>query len=132
MVNLFDSQEAFSPEELGEFLDDYQQNRRHMWVTEIILGEGINTRIQKLVNESSQRMGVLTDRLALTIIELTKRVTNVTDHSKDCTIYISLNNEILELCICTCGYGLLVMREAGNNSELYSRELRDRLTRRVE
>lgn len=49
------------------------------------------------------------------------------NHSGDCTIYASLINENPESGICTCGYGLQQMRETGNHSELYSKELREKL-----
>jgi len=47
-------------------------------------------------------------------------------HSGDCTIYSSLINNRFEDGICTCGYGLQVMRDTGGDKrELYSKELVD-------
>ena len=46
-----------------------------------------------------------------------------TTYDSDCSIYESLDNGNLESGICICGYGLQRLRE-GDNSEMYSAELR--------
>ncbi len=120
MVNLFHGQGAFNEEELKEFLELYERYGKHNWVDEINLGDEVNPRIQGIVNELGKNMGRLTDRLALTIVELSKKKSQ---HSGDCTIYHSLANGAPESGICTCGYGLQVMRDTGDNKELYLKEL---------
>jgi hypothetical protein len=121
MADLFDKKGAFDKKELKEFIELYQQYGKYDWDTKIDLGDDVSLRIQNLVNDMSNRMAGLTDRLALTILELSKKPKQ---HSGDCTIYASLINNRPEDGICICGYGLHAMRETGNNSELYSEELK--------
>ena len=45
-------------------------------------------------------------------------------HEGDCTIYSSLGNQRPVDGVCTCGYGLQLVRE-GNWSEMYSKELKE-------
>lgn len=45
-----------------------------------------------------------------------------TQHDGDCTIYASLSNSSPEVGICTCGYGLQLIRR-GDWSQIYSQEL---------
>lgn len=48
----------------------------------------------------------------------------------DCSIYSSLVNGRPEDGICTCGYGrLALMYEGGNDKEMYSDELREKILR---
>jgi len=46
-----------------------------------------------------------------------------TKHDGDCTIYSSQTNQRPQDGICTCGYGLEKLR-SGDNSEIYSQELK--------
>lgn len=56
-----------------------------------------------------------------------------TKHDGDCTIYSSLRNGRPEDGICTCGYGLEYFRRtAGEDAELYSEELRIKLSPELE
>ncbi|MBI2628534.1 hypothetical protein HYW74_00430 [Candidatus Pacearchaeota archaeon] len=50
-----------------------------------------------------------------------------TDHDGDCTIYSVLANNNPRDGICTCGYGLELLREKVDTSELYSQELASKL-----
>jgi hypothetical protein len=128
MLNLFNNQGGLSQEELKEFVNLYESYGEHNWVTEIHLGDGANAKIQTLVNKLTQNMGRLSDRLALTIIELSKRKSQ---HTEGCAIYAGLVHRIPEAGICTCGYGLQVMKETGNKNELYSRELKGNLVQQI-
>ena len=129
MVDLSKPEEALSPEELTEFLKDYKQHGRNGFKAEIDLGDNVDSGIRDIVNKLSQNVDGLVNRLVLTIIELKER--KLLNHSGDCTRYASLITQTPESGICTCGYGLQQMRETGNNSELYSGELRDRLGGRL-
>ena len=54
-----------------------------------------------------------------------------TNHDGDCTIYSALINGRPEDGICTCGYGFQLKRERfGDNTEMYSAELRTKLETR--
>ena len=123
-LDLFHGKGAFSEEELLEFIRIYEQLGKHNWHTDIHLGGGTSSEIEKIINQLSQNMGNLSDRLALTIVNLAKKKTQ---HSGDCNIYASLVNARPEDGICTYGYGMQVMRETGDNRELYSQELKDKL-----
>ncbi|MBS3077328.1 hypothetical protein J4233_03580 [Candidatus Pacearchaeota archaeon] len=53
-----------------------------------------------------------------------------TRHDGDCSIYAAIRNNIPETGICTCGYGLQYLRQtSGDNSEMYSKELNEKLAR---
>jgi len=121
----FNGTGAFSEEELKEFIENYGQFGNNNWNTEIDLGDSVDKSVQRLVNDLTKRMGGLQDRLALTIIGLNKRKPK--QHSGDCTIYTSLINDTPEAGVCTCGYGLNLMRETGDYEELYSKELKEKL-----
>lgn len=47
-------------------------------------------------------------------------------HDGDCTVYACLHNNMPKSGICTCGYGLQLLRK-GDDSELYSSELKEKL-----
>ncbi len=49
-----------------------------------------------------------------------------TRHDGDCSIYASLDNNIPEAGICTCGYGHQLMGQE-DYSQMYSEELRKKL-----
>ena len=51
-----------------------------------------------------------------------------TEHYGDCTIYSALANGNQREGICTCGYGLELLREKQDKSELYSSELQSKLS----
>ena len=124
-TNWFHGTGAFSPDELAEFIGDYQRYGGANWVSKIDLGDDVPERTSRLVNGLTQDMGRLTDRLALTIVDLSKR--RFEKHSGDCSIYSSLINNTPEAGVCTCGYGLQVMRKTGNHRDLYSTELIEKL-----
>ena len=110
-------------EELISFVKDYKKMGRHNWETKIKLnGEGHSSleRQEMLINETVNEMGRITDRLALTIIDLTDKK----DHAGDCLIYSILHNGNPEDGICNCGYGLQKRRKDGDISEMYSKELK--------
>lgn len=44
------------------------------------------------------------------------------DHSVDCTIYASIHNQLPTDGICTCGYGLKILKKYNNDSKIYSEE----------
>jgi hypothetical protein len=44
-------------------------------------------------------------------------------HHGDCTIYMLINSGRPEAGICTCGYGLSLVKRNGNWSQMYSAEL---------
>ena len=115
---------AFNEEELEAFLKDYKSMGKHDWQTEIDLGREVSPNIQNLVNQVTQEMGRLQDRLALTLVELNK---TRSEHAGNCSIYVSLSNESPNSGICTCSYGLHVMKTTGKDYELYSSEIRERL-----
>ncbi|MBS3091988.1 hypothetical protein J4466_01070 [Candidatus Pacearchaeota archaeon] len=50
-----------------------------------------------------------------------------TQHDGDCTIYSVLANHLPRDGICICGYGLELLREKVDVSELYSKELQSKL-----
>jgi hypothetical protein len=51
-------------------------------------------------------------------------------HDGDCTIYMSLCNEGRpEAGICTCGYGQHRWKDSGDMSEMYSKELKRKLSK---
>ena len=50
-------------------------------------------------------------------------------HAGDCTIYAALCNNSPEDGICTCGYGLKLLRR-GDPSKMYSEELKKKLGRK--
>lgn len=53
-----------------------------------------------------------------------------TRHDGDCTIYASLSNySLVEAGICTCGYGHEKRRRDGNDDEMYSKELEEKIAR---
>jgi hypothetical protein len=121
----FSGRGAFSEKELQQFLQDYKKYGHHTWDTQISLGGEIPSSMERIVNELTRNMGRLQDRLALTIIGLANK--KLSQHSGDCTVYASLHNGTPEAGVCTCGYGLQVMRETGDNREIYSEELIKRL-----
>lgn len=49
-------------------------------------------------------------------------------HDGDCSIYVSLDNNIPEAGICTCGYGHELVWH-GDYSQIYSKELIEKLDR---
>jgi len=124
-TNWFSGEGVFSEEELKAFIEDYQKNEHYNYQYTIHLGKGVDARIQQIVNEHGKTMGRLIDRLALTIIGLANR--KLSQHSGDCSVYASLHNGRPEDGVCTCGYGLQVMRETGDNKELCSEELKGKL-----
>ncbi len=120
MRDIFHGSGAFSREELAEVLKTYHLGGKHNFVTTIHLGD-VGPKLQGLVNEHSQMLGNLIDRLILTL-----DAQGLEGHAGDCSVYSSLSNGNPEDGVCTCGYGLQQMRN-GNNSEMYSKELGDRL-----
>ncbi|MEK6820686.1 MAG: hypothetical protein AABX71_03165 [Nanoarchaeota archaeon] len=53
---------------------------------------------------------------------------NKNRHDADCTVYSALDNGRHEDGICTCGYGLQLLRE-GDASEMYSEERLEELVK---
>ena len=125
MVDLFNKQGPLDKDELVEFVENYKKNGRPNYQDTIDLGESVDSRVERMVNHMGKTMGNITDRLALTIIELSER--KPTQHAGDCTVYSSLINDTPESGVCTCGYGISVIRENGDHRELYSNELMEKL-----
>jgi hypothetical protein len=118
--------EEFSQEELEQFLKEYEQYGKHEWNSELILGDSVDPELERMANQFCSDMGRLQDRLALTLIALHKK-TKPEKHSGDCSIYSSLINGNPEDGICTCGYGRQVMTDTGDQRELYSDELIEKI-----
>ncbi len=119
---------AFNEEELKEFLKSYKQFGRHKFHTEIDLGD--NKEVEGIVNSISESFGNALERLSSTIFKMSEGrlgKKKLTEHSGDCSIYSGLVNGTPESGICTCGYGLQVMRDSGNPNKLYSNELKGRM-----